>query len=138
MKIKKLTTKQFRAMQRTIEHHCCNYFGERCVLYDDGDYPLCVQHGLRYLVCPYFRDVVLHNNPDLMGELLEIPKGAKQCRECRKFFVPKHRNSLYCPSARRKSRQRKQENALKNTETRKSSIVTIVEEKVIVPQQIFS
>ena len=97
MKIKKLTTKQFRAMQRTIEHHCCNYFGERCVLYDDGDYPLCVQHGLRYLVCPYFRDVVLHNNLELMDELLEIPKGVKQCRECRKFFAPKHRNNLYCP-----------------------------------------
>ena len=27
-------------MQNTIEHDCCNYFGERCVLYDDGDYPL--------------------------------------------------------------------------------------------------
>ena len=93
IKIKKLTTKQFRAMQNTIEHDCCNYFGERCVLYDDGDYPLCIQHGLRYLVCPYFRDVVIHNNADLMAELLGIPQNAKQCRECGKFFLPKHRNS---------------------------------------------
>lgn len=89
-------------MQNTIEHYCCNYLGERCVLYDDGDYPLCVQHGLRYLVCPYFRDVVIHNNADLMEELLGIPKDAKQCRECRKFFVPMHRNSLYCPICREK------------------------------------
>ena len=82
-------------MQNTIEHDCCNYLSERCVLYDDGDYPLCVQHGLRYLVCPYFRDVVIHNNADLMAELLGIPQNAKQCRECGKFFLPKHRNSLY-------------------------------------------
>ena len=102
IKIKKLTTKQFRAMQNTIEHDCCNYFGERCVLYDDGDYPLCIQHGLRYLVCPYFRDVVIHNNADLMAELLGIPQNAKQCRECGKFFLPKHRNSLYCPICREK------------------------------------
>ena len=86
--------------EATIEHDCCNYLSERCALYDDGDYPLCVQHGLRYLVCPYFRDVVIHNNADLMEELLEIPKNAKQCRECRKFFVPTHRNSLYCPICR--------------------------------------
>ena len=89
-------------MQNTIENRCCNYLSERCVLYDDGDYPLCVQHGLRYLVCPYFRDVVIHNNADLMEELLEIPKDAKQCRECHKFFVPTHRNSLYCPICREK------------------------------------
>ena len=100
IKIKKLTTKQFRAMQNTIEKGCCNYLSERCVLYDDGDYPLCTQHGLRYLVCPYFRDVVIHNNADLMEELLGIPKNAKQCRECGKFFLPTHRNSLYCPICR--------------------------------------
>lgn len=96
-KIKKLTTKQFYAMQDTIEKHCCNYFDERCVLYDDGDYPLCIQHGLRYLVCPYFRNFVIPHNAELMEELLEIPKDAKECRECHKFFVPKHRNRVYCP-----------------------------------------
>ena len=41
-------------------------------------------------------------NAELMEELLEIPKNAKQCRECRKFFVPTHRNSLYCPICREK------------------------------------
>ena len=96
-KIKRLTTKQYYVLQDTIEQHCCNYFDARCVRYDDGDYPLCIQHGLRYLVCPYFRDVVILNNPELIEELLEVPKNAKQCRECHKFFVPKHRNSLYCP-----------------------------------------
>ena len=59
--------------EATIEHDCCNYLSERCALYDDGDYPLCVQHGLRYLVCPYFRDVVIHNNADLVEELLQLP-----------------------------------------------------------------
>ena len=34
VKIKKLTTKQLRAMQNTIENRCCNYLSERCVLYD--------------------------------------------------------------------------------------------------------
>ena len=112
-KPKRLTTKQFYEMQDTIENYCCNYLDERCVLFDDGDYPLCIQHGLRYLVCPYFRDVVMHNNAELMEELLEIPKDAKQCRECHTFFVPKHRNSLYCPVCREeiaaeKSRKRSQ------------------------------
>lgn len=112
-KPKRMTTRQFYAMQDTIENYCCNYLDERCVLYDNGDYPLCLQHGLRYLVCPYFRDVVLCNNRELMEDLLEIPKDAKQCRECYKFFVPKHRNTMYCPTckdlaAAEKTRKRSQ------------------------------
>ena len=137
IKIKKLTTKQFRAMQNTIENRCCNYLSERCVLYDDGDYPLCVQHGLRYLVCPYFRDVVIHNNADLMEELLEIPKNAKQCRECRKFFVPTHCSSLYCPICRENIAAEKARKRSQNTGIRKRSTVTIVKKKVIAPQQFF-
>lgn len=98
--IKKLTTKQFYAMQDTIEKHCCNYLNEHCVRHDDGDYPLCIQHGLRFLVCPYFKDVVIPNNAELMEELLNIPKDAKKCLECHKFFVPKHHNNMYCSDCR--------------------------------------
>ena len=87
-------------MQDVIEQYCCNYSDERCVRYDDGDYPLCIQHGLRYLVCPYFKDAVLPNNAELMEQLLGIPKEAKQCRKCQKFFVPAHHNSVYCPICR--------------------------------------
>ena len=124
-------------MQNTIEHDCCNYFVERCVLYDDGDYPLCVQHGLRYLVCPYFRDVVIHNNAELMEELLEIPQNAKQYRECRKFFVPTHRNSLYCPICREKIAAEKARKRSQKYRDQKRSTVTIVKKKVIAPQQFF-
>ena len=59
-------------MQDTIEKHCCNYFDERCVRYDNGDYPLCIQHGLRYLVCPYFRNFVISNNAELMEEFRKM------------------------------------------------------------------
>lgn len=96
-KLKRLTTKQLYAIQDTIENYCCNYLDDRCVLFDDGDYPLCIQHGLRYLVCPYFRDVVMCNSQELMEELWELPKNAKKCRICHQFFVPKHRNTIYCP-----------------------------------------
>ena len=129
VKIKKLTTKQFRAMQNTIENRCCNYLSERCVLYDDGDYPLCVQHGLRYLVCPYFRDVVIHNNAELMEELLEIPKMQINVASVENSLCRHIVTACIAPSAGRKSLLRKHANDLKNTGIRKSQPSRLLKKK---------
>lgn len=96
-KARKLTTNQFYEVRKTIENHCCNYIDEQCMLYDDGEYPLCPQHGLSYLICPYFISVVAHNNQELMVSLFEISKDHKRCRECGEYFLPRHRSCQYCP-----------------------------------------
>ena len=94
----RMTEAQLRRARRLIRSLCANCNGGNCLLLDDGYEPCpCPQMLTCSVLCRYFRAAVLPADRELQAEIMADSR--RRCRECRRPFVPKAKNTLYCPDA---------------------------------------
>ena len=107
----RMTEAQLRRARRLIRSLCANCNGGNCLLLDDGYEPCpCPQMLTCSVLCRYFRAAVLPADLELQAEIM-----ADSRRRCRRPFVPKAKNTLYCPEcAARRTRRSKREWAARN------------------------
>ena len=92
----RMTEAQLRRARRLIRSLCANCNGGNCLLLDDGYEPCpCPQMLTCSVLCRYFRAAVLPADRELQAEIMADSR--RRCRECRRPFVPKAKNTLYCP-----------------------------------------
>ncbi len=110
----RMTEAQLRRARRLIRSLCANCNGGNCLLLDDGYEPCpCPQMLTCSVLCRYFRAAVLPADRELQAEIMADSR--RRCRECRRPFVPKAKNTLYCPEcAARRTRRSKREWAARN------------------------
>ena len=103
----RMTEAQLRRARRLIRSLCANCNGGNCLLLDDGYEPCpCPQMLTCSVLCRYFRAAVLPADRELQAEIMADSR--RRCRECRRPFVPKAKNTLYCPEcAARRTRRSK-------------------------------
>lgn len=122
MKIPYMTPDQLRRAKRLIRNECSNYDAEHneCFPLDEGDGCVCVQSISYSLLCRYFRESVLPLDEKLMLELLP-PVNTKRCEICGKEYLPRGRNTRFCPDCakkriRKKARERMRQNRQRKQE----------------------
>ena len=109
-----LTPKQSRKVNALIKRLCCNYDNGNCIRLDDGDPCVCVQCiTYSHIICKWFRIGVLPADKDLYIELAR-PKNIKICIVCGKEYLITGKNSKYCPDCKKKMRNRKQAEYMRN------------------------
>ena len=86
---------QYRRARTLIRQLCANYDGGNCLLLDDGEPCVCPQLITSSLICKYFREIVLPNDPDLQAMLLFQPD-ARRCMICGASFLPASNRTKYC------------------------------------------
>ena len=90
----RMTEAQLRRARRLIRSLCANCNGGNCLLLDDGYEPCpCPQMLTCSVLCRYFRAAVLPADRELQAEIMADSR--RRCRECRRPFVPKAKNTLY-------------------------------------------
>ena len=110
----RMTEAQLRRARRLIRSLCANCNGGNCLLLDDGYEPCpCPQMLTCSVLCRYFRAAVLPADRELQAEIMADSR--RRCRECRRPFVPKAKNTLSCQEcAARRTRRNKREWAARN------------------------
>ena len=100
----RMTEAQLPRARRLIRSLCANCNSGNCLLLDDGYEPCpCPQMLTCSVLCRYFRAAVLPADRELQAEVMADSR--RRCRECRRPFVPKAKNTLYCPECADKRRQ---------------------------------
>ena len=89
----RLNEAQYRKVKKLTRRLCANNDGGCCLLLDDGDPCVCVQAISFSLLCRYFREAVLPNDPELEAALQALP--TKRCQHCGKPF-PVSGRRVYC------------------------------------------
>lgn len=103
----RMNAQQRRRAVKLIKHLCANYMDGNCLLLDDGEPCVCVQSISYSLCCNYFKVAVLPTEPMLEAEILD-PKHISYCKDCKRQFVKKRYNQLFCENCA-KLRYKKQQ-----------------------------
>ena len=117
-----MTPAQLKRAKKLIRAECCNYDAQNneCFALDEGDGCVCVQSISYSLLCRYFRESVLPLDEKLMLELLP-PVNTKRCEICGREYLPRGRNTRFCPDCakkriRKKARERMRQNRQRKQE----------------------
>ena len=119
----RMNKEQQHQAKKLIEKLCCNYRDGNCLLLDDGEPCVCVQSISYSLCCNYFRVAVLPTEPVLKAELI-APDKLSLCNDCKKPYVKKRYNQLFCKecSKLRYKKQQAEYSLKRRLKSRKSAI----------------
>lgn len=101
----RMTPQQFSMVRKLIRSKCANYDQGNCLALDDGEKCSCPQYWAYSLLCRYFRNAVLPNDPKLEEEIIGRTASPK-CAICGKCLFSNGKRIKYCPECAANQRRK--------------------------------